>query len=47
MGVINLGKGDLGNKIKAHEGPVNGIGINLTNTNMFTVGGDGNLLVWQ
>ena len=47
MGVINLSKGDLGNKIKAHEGPVNGIGINLTNTNMFTVGGDGNLLVWQ
>ena len=47
IGVVNLSKGDLGNKIKAHEGPVNGIGINLTNSNMFTVGGDGNLQIWQ
>lgn len=47
IGIVNLSKGELGNKIKAHEGPVNGIGINLTNSNMFTVGGDGNLLVWQ
>ena len=47
IGVVNLSKGDIGNKIKAHEGPVNGIGINLTNSNMFTVGGDGNLQIWQ
>jgi hypothetical protein len=47
IGVVNLSKGELGSKIKAHEGPVNGLGINLTNNNMFTVGGDGNLIVWQ
>ena len=47
IGVVNLAKNELGTKIKAHEGPVNGIGINLTNNNMFTVGGDGQLLVWQ
>ena len=47
IGVVNLAKNELGTKIKAHEGPINGIGINLTNNNMFTVGGDGQLLVWQ
>ena len=47
IGTVNLSKNELGAKFKAHEGPVNGIGINLTNTNMFTAGGDGTLLIWQ
>jgi hypothetical protein len=32
---------------KAHEGSVNAIGINLTNSNIYTVGSDGILNVWQ
>ena len=47
IGTVNLSKNEIGAKFKAHEGPVNGIGINLTNSNMFTAGGDGTLLVWQ
>ena len=47
IGVVNVVKNELGTKIKAHEGPINGIGINLTNSNMFTVGGDGVLMVWN
>ena len=47
IGTVNLSKNEIGGKFKAHEGPVNGIGINLTNSNMFTAGGDGTLLVWQ
>jgi hypothetical protein len=47
IGVINLLKNQLGTKIKAHEGAVNAIGINLTNSNMYTVGSDGMLNVWQ
>jgi WD40 repeat protein len=47
IGTVNLSKNEIGAKFKAHEGPVNGIGINLTNSNMFTAGGDGSLLVWQ
>ena len=44
---INLNKNEISDKKKAHEGSINGIGINLKNTNAFTVGSDGFLKVWN
>jgi hypothetical protein len=44
---INLNKNVVAEKKKAHEGSINGIGINLQNTNVFTVGSDGYLNVWN
>jgi hypothetical protein len=47
IGVIDLLKGQTKDLITAHEGSVNAMGINLTNTNLFTVGSDGVLNIWQ
>lgn len=47
IGVINLNKNQVGQKIKGHEGSVNAMGINLTNTNLYTLGSDGVLNIWQ
>ena len=47
VGLVNLLNGIVKEPFKAHEGSVNAIGINLTNTNIYTVGSDGLLNVWQ
>lgn len=47
MGYINLNKTNEQSKFKAHEGSVNSIGINLSNSHLFSVGNDGSLKVWQ
>lgn len=47
LGVINIAKNQLGQKIKGHDGSINGMGINLTNSHLYTVGSDGMVMVWQ
>lgn len=47
IGYINLTKEKEETKFKAHERAVNQMGINLSNSHLYTVGGDGLLKVWQ
>lgn len=47
IGVVNIPKNSSGNKFKAHESSVNALGINLTNSDLYSVGSDGVLAVWQ
>lgn len=47
IGIINLLKNQSGNKFKAHDSAVNALGINLTNSDLYSVGSDGMLNVWQ
>jgi hypothetical protein len=47
LGVVNLIKSALGSKVKGHDASINAMGINLTNSYLYTVGSDGGLNVWQ
>jgi WD40 repeat protein len=47
LGMINLNNPQIKEPIKAHDGSINAMGINLTNTNLYTVGSDGILNIWQ
>jgi len=47
IGVINIPKNQIGNKFKAHDSSVNGLGINLTNSDLYSIGSDGMLCIWQ
>ncbi len=47
LGVVNLIKGEVKEPMNAHDGSINAMGINLTNSNLYTVGSDGLLNVWQ
>jgi hypothetical protein len=47
LGTINAIKGVLGPKTKGHEASINALGTNLMNKNLFSVGSDGNLVIWQ
>ena len=47
IGYINLQKDKEKNQFKAHERAVNQLGINLSNSHLYSVGGDGALKVWQ
>lgn len=47
LGIVNLANNQTKEPINAHEGSINAMGINLTNSNLYTVGSDGILNVWQ
>lgn len=47
IGVVNLLKFKEESRFKGHDGPVNQMGINLSNSHLYTVGGDGLLNVFQ
>lgn len=47
VGSLNVQKNKRENMFKAHEGSVNQMGINLSNSHLYTVGGDGMLNVFQ
>lgn len=47
IGYINVQKNSIINKFKAHDSAVNSMGINLTNSDLYSVGSDGLLNVWQ
>jgi len=47
IGYINVQKNSIVNKFKAHDSAVNSLGINLTNSDLYSVGSDGLLNVWQ
>jgi WD40 repeat protein len=47
LGIVNLNKNSVGQRIKGHEGAINAMGINSTNSYLYTVGSDGLLCVWQ
>lgn len=47
IGIVNIPKNQTGNKFKAHDGAVNAVGINLTNSDLYSVGSDGMLAIWQ
>jgi len=37
----------IGPKFKGSEGSINGMGINLTNTQIYTGASDGTLIIWS
>jgi hypothetical protein len=47
LGCINTLKGVLGTRVKGHEASINALGTNLMNKNLFSVGSDGNIAIWQ
>jgi len=47
LGTINLTNGKIKEPIQGHEGSITAMGINLPNSNLFTVGSDGFLNIWQ
>ena len=47
LGAVNLANGQIKEPIQGHEGGINAMGINLTNSSLFTVGSDGILNIWQ
>ena len=48
IGVVNIHKNEGDKKLfKAHDGAVNAVGINLTNSDLYSVGSDGMLAIWQ
>ncbi len=47
IGSISLSSGNIKDNVGGHEGSVNAMGINLTNSNLYTCGSDGVLNVWQ
>lgn len=47
LGVIDLIKGKTKEVLNAHEGSINAMGMNLTNSNLFTIGSDGIINIWQ
>jgi len=47
IGAVNLMTNSLKEPFAAHDASVNAMGINLSNNNLFSVGSDGILNVWQ